>query len=81
MSGPGEYAALKDENAALKARVEALERVVKQANCVYHWHDAPNGGMVVSAEAVHALWDILESTGLRKYETIGPEIIERKSND
>lgn len=42
-----------------KPEAEALA-VIEAARCIKHWHDAHNGGMIVSGEHVHALWDALD---------------------
>ena len=40
----------------LLAEIERLTAIADAANKIRHWHDAPNDGMVVSAEHVRALW-------------------------
>jgi len=35
--------------------------VVTAARCIRHWHDSGKDGMVVSADHVRALWDVLPS--------------------
>lgn len=38
---------------------DAILGLVRAAEKVRHWHDAHNGGMIVSAESVHELWEAL----------------------
>ncbi len=55
--------ALEKSQAALRgaARLrEALERLIDAATCIHHWHDAHDGGMVVSGSHVIALWEETE---------------------
>ena len=51
---------IEDMAARLAKRVEALEAalaaLLSAAACIRHWHDGEDGGMVVSAEKVRALW-------------------------
>lgn len=49
--------------ADLQARLSQAEKVIEASRCIRHWHDAMSdgSGMVVSAEAVHKLWNELES--------------------
>ena len=37
----------------------ALAELVEAAECIRHWHDSGNEGMVVSAEHVRKLWEAL----------------------
>jgi len=52
--------------------------IIEAARKIHHWHDTDNGGMVVSEEAVHTLWDALLSYDDGK-ETArpAPEVIAR----
>jgi hypothetical protein len=46
--------------AEVAAQVEAAAPVIEAARCIKHWHDREPDGMVVSAEHVRALWDVLD---------------------
>jgi crotonobetainyl-CoA:carnitine CoA-transferase CaiB-like acyl-CoA transferase len=48
------------------SRIAKLESVAKAAECIRHWHDTANGGMIVSGEHVRALW--LALTDLKSNE-------------
>lgn len=41
------------------AELVKMQAVVNAAQCIHHWHDRDNGGMVVSAEHVQNLWAAL----------------------
>ena len=43
----------------LEADNAELRAVADAADCIRHWHDSANDGMVVSAEHVHKLWGAL----------------------
>jgi hypothetical protein len=40
-------------------RQRLRDAVIETAGKIYHWYDYDDGGMVVSGEAVHKLWDTL----------------------
>lgn len=42
--------------------LEEYKKIRKAAECIHHWHDAHNGGMIVSGEHVRKLWQVLSET-------------------
>lgn len=55
----GYLAILIDRMYAETARADAAEAIVNAAQCIRHWHDAGEDGMVVSSEHVRKLWQTL----------------------
>jgi hypothetical protein len=49
------------ERNELRAEIELLRRVRDAADCIKHWHDSGEDGMVVSAEHVRKLWAALDA--------------------
>jgi hypothetical protein len=47
------------EQMATEREIETMRAVIDAARCIRHWHDASNGGMVVSGDHVRALWQAL----------------------
>lgn len=48
-----------DGMALIRNHARALIDVARAAQCIKHWHDTANGGMIVSGRHVVALWDAL----------------------
>ena len=59
-----DIAYLRQQLAAAEQRAEQAEKQIVRlhnaASCIKHWHDAYNGGMVVSGSHVLDLWDVLD---------------------
>ena len=51
---------------AVVAMLPALLAVAEAAGKVNHWHDSPNGGMIVSSEHVRLLWTVLAELDMVK---------------
>jgi len=51
----------RDDDLRLAAFIDRAERIEAAAQCIRHWHDTANGGMIVSGEHVRKLWEALSS--------------------
>jgi hypothetical protein len=47
------------------------DAVIFAAGCICHWHDAHDGGMIVSGDKVRELWQSLRN--LKDYQSTTPQ--------
>ena len=54
--------------AARAKDAELIQRLVDASSKIRHWHDAHDGGMIVSGDSVRGLWSALSAADARGFK-------------
>ena len=66
LRSPEEVDAMHEKARAKDA--ELIQRLVDASSKIRHWHDAHDGGMIVSGDSVRGLWSALSAADARGFK-------------